>query len=153
MTLMTEVFDAWAAEHVQKQPSPYVQPYAQPYQQTQQYPPGQPYPHVQLCHQVQATYNYNSLAQIPAVPHQGHGVPPVYNSPAPLHAVPNDPYGYRQPEVVELLAELPGATILTAPAPVPMRSMSTDVSTSSFELLARDLSGADFNPEEEKVAV
>jgi hypothetical protein len=160
MTLMTEVFDAWAAERVQKQPLPVAPPYLQPnlyapqqpHQQAQHHLPG-PYPHTQPqlqsqpYQQVQARYHFPSPIHQPVVPHS-----PSYNSPVSPHAVPNNTYGYRPPEAVELPAELP-ATMFTAPTPVPIRSTSTDVSTSSIALLARDLWSADFTLEEEEIAV
>lgn len=52
-----------------------------------------------------------------------------------------------------MLAELPGETLLAVPAPVPVQSVSMDVSSSSLALLARDLWGADSKLEEEKVSV
>jgi hypothetical protein len=161
MMLMTEVFDAWAAESVQKQPLPFAQSYMQPdpyaqqqlYPQAQPYMQGQPYPQVQPqpYQQVQAAYNYNynSPVQQPATPYS----PPGYPSPISQNAVPNDAYTYRPPQAVEMPAELPGGTLLAAPVSVPMRSTSTDVSSSSFALLARDLWSADSNIEEEKVVV
>jgi hypothetical protein len=110
---------------------------------------------------MQAAYNYNSPAQLPA---QLAGTPinpampspaPSYRSPVPQPAVPNASYGYGPPQggAFEMPAELPAETMLAAPAPVPLRSASTDVSSSSFALLARDLWGADSKLEEEKVPV
>ncbi|KAH7079171.1 hypothetical protein BKA63DRAFT_507864 [Paraphoma chrysanthemicola] len=172
MALMTEVFEAWAAESVQKQPLPFTQPYAQPnpysqpnaYVQQQAYPQGQPWPQAQPqqpYQQAQAAYNYMTPAELPA---QLAGNPihsamtspaPSYRSPVPQPAVPNAGYGYGPPQggAIEMLAELPAETMLAAPAPVPIRSTSTDVSSSSLALLARDLWGADSKLEEEKVPV
>lgn len=162
MTLMTEVFDAWAAESVQKQPLPFVQPYTQPdpYAHQQPYPPaqpymqGQPYPQAQPqpYQPVQApyNYNYNSPVQQPVSPYPAQ----AYPSPVSPNAVPNDSrYTYRPPQAVEMPVELPGETLLAAPVSVPVRSGSTDVSSSSLALLARDLWSADSNAEEEKVFV
>jgi hypothetical protein len=169
MALMTEVFAAWATEGLQKQPLPFAQsfaqptPYAQqnPYAQQQTYPQGQPWQHTQQHpqQQAQAVYKYNSPTELPAQL-VGHPTPmqspaPSYTSPVQQHVMPNMPYGYGPPQggAVEMLAELPGETLLAAPAPVPVRSVSTDVSSSSLALLARDLWSADSALEEEKVSV
>lgn len=168
LALMTEVFNSWAAEQHAKHPVPFAQPYPQPnpYMQQQQqamYPQGQPYSqvHPQQHPQVQAVYNYPSPAQLPAQlaanPSPSPGLPPGYTSPVAPNAVPNHPYGgytgLPQGGAVEMLAELPGQTLVAGPTPVPVRSMSTDVSSSSFALLARDLWGADSKTEEEKLSV
>jgi hypothetical protein len=131
---MTEVFDAWAAERVQKQPLSVAPPYIQPrlyapqrsYQQAQQYQPS-PYPHMQPqpFQQVQQVYNYNSPTQLRAVPHSGHSYLSNYNSPVSNQDALNDLYGYRPPEAVESPVELPGATMLAVSAPAPMRSTFT----------------------------
>jgi hypothetical protein len=179
MSLVTEVFDSWAAEPLQKQPLPYAQsqpdPYAQRYYVQQQYPTGQaweqPPPQAYQPAQVQAAYNYPSPAQLPAQL-AGNPVAPVmpspapsYSNPVPQNAMPHAPYGYGPPQsgAIEMLAELPAeipmATLAPAqvPAPValsvPVQPVSTDVSSSSFALLARDLWGADSDLEEEKVHV
>jgi hypothetical protein len=110
---------------------------------------------------MQAAYNYNSPAQLPAqlagtpINHAMPSPAPSYRSPVPQPAVPNASYGYGPPQggAFEMPAELPAETMLAAPAPVPLRSASTDVSSSSFALLARDLWGADSKLEEEKVPV
>jgi hypothetical protein len=181
MALMTEVFAAWASEGLEKQPVQFAQPFAQPhpygqqnpYPQQQPYLPQQPYAQQpypqaqpwqqaqqpQYQQQVQAAYNYNSPSQYPA--HlAGHPTPlqspaPSYTSPVAQPATPHTPYGYGPPQggAVEMLAELPGETLLAAPAPVLVRSVSTEVSSSSLALLARDLWGADSTLEEEKVTV
>jgi hypothetical protein len=177
---MTEVFDAWAAERLQKPALPYAQPYPQPipyaqqhpYAPQPQYPQSQPWlqaPQQQPYQQVKAGYgyNYNSPAQLPA---QLAGTPiaspmpspaPSYASPAPSYASPAPhnalPYGYAPPQggAVEMPAELPGGTLLAAPAAAPIPVVSTDVSLSSSSVarLARDLWGADAVLEEEEVAV
>jgi hypothetical protein len=175
MSLVTEVFDSWAAESVQKQPLPYAQPdpYAQRYYVQQQYPTGQAWqqPPPQLYQPVQAAYNYPSPAQLPAQL-AGNPIAPVmpspapsYSSPVPQNAIPHAPYGYAPPQggAVEMLAELPAeipmVALAPAPAPapvpvsVPVQPMSMDVSSSSFALLARDLWGADSKIEEEKVSI
>lgn len=172
MGLMTEVFTAWAAENVQKQPLPYAQPYAQPapysqqqipYAQQTQYPQGQPWQQQQPYLQTQAAYHYNSpagppaqLASNPIRPSMPSSPAPTYTSPVPHNVLPNGQYGYGLPQggAVEMPAELPGETLMVAAAPVPVRSISTDVSSSSVARLARDLWGADSQlEEEEKVAV
>lgn len=172
MSLMTEVFDVWAAERMQKQPlqAPYAppfvrpNPYAQryPYAHPPQVPQGQPWPQTpqQAYPPTQAPYNYGSAAQMPVQP-AGHrsvmqSPAPSYTSPVPHNAMPNSQYGYAIPPqhgAVEMPAELPGETLIAAAAPVPTRSISTDVSFLSAVRLARDLWGADSNVEEEEVAV
>jgi len=166
MALMTEVFDAWAAERIQKQPLPYAQPYAQPnlyaqqspYAQQQPYPQSQSWPQAQqqqMYQPVQTMYNTTPTqlpAQLDGNPIR-HGVPspaPTYTSPVPQNVLP---YGYGPPQggAVEMPAELPGETLLAAAAPVPIQNVSMDVSSSSLALLARDLWGADSRLEEEKV--
>jgi hypothetical protein len=69
--------------------------------------------------------------------------------------MPHAPYGYGPPQggAVEMLAELPGDTMVVAPVPASPPSMSTDVSSSSHALLARDLWSADSKLEEEKVSL
>jgi hypothetical protein len=69
--------------------------------------------------------------------------------------MPHVPYGYGSPQdgAIEMLAELPGETLVAAPVPVPTPSTSIDVSSLSFALLARDLWGADSKLEEEKVSL
>jgi hypothetical protein len=85
-----------------------------------------------------------------------------YTSPVPQNAMPSVPYGYGPPQggAVEMLAELPGETPVAAPVPVPAPPpppppppMSTDVSSLSIRLLARDLWGADSQVEEAKVSL
>jgi hypothetical protein len=168
MGLMTEVFNAWAAENVQKQPLPYAQPYAQPAPYSQQHNPyaqppqyGQPWQQQQPYPQTQAAYNYGSPAGLPAQPVRNSIAPampspaPTYTSPVPHNVLPNGRYGYGLPQggAVEMPAELPGETLMVTAAPVPVQSISTDVSSSSVARLARDLWGADSRLEEEKVDV
>lgn len=173
MTLMTEVFDAWAADRLQKQPLPFAQPFPpqnqyiqqpqQPYAQAQPYQ--QPYPN--QYQQVTVAYNYPQQyqelpAQVPTHPMPSPGLPspglpPGYSSPvAPPHAMPVNTYGgYTQPQggAVQTPVELPAETLMAPTTPVPIRSVSTDVSSSSFALLARDLWGADTKIEKEEVSV
>lgn len=63
--------------------------------------------------------------------------------------------GYTQPQggAVQTPVELPAETLMAPTTPVPIRSVSTDVSSSSFALLARDLWGADTKIEKEEVSV
>jgi len=142
MELMTEVFNAWAAERIEKQSLQMAQPYAQqnlfmqqqiaqqPHAQPLGYPP-QGYP--QQYQQYQAAYNYpvpaHSPAQQPAHPVHSPGLPPGYTSPVHTPATPISPYGgYIVPNggAVEMPAEMPGATLMAAATPVPVRSASTD---------------------------
>ncbi|KAH7402542.1 hypothetical protein BKA66DRAFT_449010 [Pyrenochaeta sp. MPI-SDFR-AT-0127] len=148
MKLMTEVFDAWAAERMQKQPQSYFQqtptPYPPPqaYPQVQPYPPAQPYSPAQPYAQMQpyAQARPQSLYQTgpspppaanPMSPPLTPNTPlPLYTSPVPQNAEPVTVYGYRAPQggAIEMPAELPGEALLSAPAPVPvpMRSASTE---------------------------
>lgn len=159
MKLMTEVFDAWAAERLQTQtqsyfppnaapyspPQPY--PHAQPYQQAQPYAPAQPYPQMQPYSQGRPQSLYQNGPPPPAAnpmsPPLTPNTPlPLYTSPIAQHAEPVTAYGYRAPQggAIEMLAELPGEALLSAPTPVPVRSASTEVSSSQV-LLARELWG------------
>lgn len=52
---------------------------------------------------------------------------------------------------MEILAELPGDTMVAAS--LPSQALPMDVSSSSFALLARDLWGADAKIEEETFAI
>jgi hypothetical protein len=212
MTLMTDVFNSWAGEPLEKQPLPpgvsQPDPRAeQRYYVQQQYPQGQAWqqsqPQPQPQHpyqQAQPAYDYNSSPYLPAQmannpampgmpspavsysnpmpspaisytsttlgmaspaishtsPVPGMASPAIsYTSPVPQNAMPHAPYGYGPPQggAVEMLAELPGDTMVAAPVPVPPPSMSTDVSSSSHALLARDLWSADSKLEEEKVTL
>jgi hypothetical protein len=134
MKLMTEVFDAWLAERLQK-----------PQQQCiaangLAYPPAQLNQH--LAPQQQAAYYYsNVVVKPPSAPnHILPMSPPLtpntpstgYPSPAPLHAAPNNSKAYQPPlqGAVEMPVELPGNTTLAVPAPVPNQSISTEVSNS-----------------------
>ncbi|OAL05889.1 hypothetical protein IQ06DRAFT_210842 [Phaeosphaeriaceae sp. SRC1lsM3a] len=188
MALMTEVFKAWAAEPMQKQPLSYVpqnppaqqryypqeqhamsQAWQQAPQQPYQQAPHQPYPQVpqqpyqqplhQPYQQAQAPNNYNSPHIMPA---QLDGTPvgstftspaPSYSSPVPQHALLQGNYGYAPPQggAMEILAELPGDTMVAAS--LPSQALPMDVSSSSFALLARDLWGADAKIEEETFAI
>jgi hypothetical protein len=165
---MTDVFNSWAGEPLEKQPLPLTQPdpYAQQrYYVQQQYPQGQawqqPPPPQQPYQQVQVAYNYNSPAELPAQLATNYTTPAMpspaisYTSPMPQNAIPFVPHGYGPPQggAIEMLAELPGETPMAAPVPVPPPPMSTDVSSLSFTILARDLWGADSQSEEEKVSL
>lgn len=128
---MTEVFDAWRAERLQKPQQQYFPPTGIAYPQMQLYQPPQP--------QQQAAYYYNNaVAELPSVPaHVLPMSPPLtpntpstgYPSPALQQAAPNDPYAYRPPlqRAVEMPVELPGNATLAALAPVPARTISTEV--------------------------
>jgi hypothetical protein len=78
-----------------------------------------------------------------------------YTSPVPQNVMPHSPYDYGPPQggAIEMLAELPGETLVAAPVPVSEPSMSTDVSYSSHALLARDLWSTDSKSEKEKVVL
>jgi hypothetical protein len=166
MALMTDVFNSWAGEPLEKQPLPLGQPdpAQQRYYVQQQYPQGQAWqqlPPQQPYQQVQVAYNYNSPAELPAQLATNYTTPAIpspaisYTSPVPQNAMPHAPLGYGPPQggAVEMLAELPGETLVAAPVPVPQAPMSTDVSSLSFTILARDLWGADSQSEEEKVSL
>ncbi len=184
---MTEVFDAWAAERMQKQAQPFFPPNPSPYPPQQQaypqapYMPPQPYsptpsylqthpypsPQFQQAQpynqgRPQSFYNPNNPPpqELASYPMTGQTTPnsplPLYTSPAFQPAAPVTAYGYSAPQggAIEMPAELPGDAMLaaSAPAPVPVRSISTEVSL-SHELLARELWGADSLKEEEKVPI
>lgn len=167
MSLMTEVFDAWAIERLQNQLQPYAQPYAQPDPYTQRhYSQGQPWPPAQQqpYPQTQMAYNYNPQASLPAQLDGnpiGQSMPspaPSYSSPIHRKAVPKATYNHGSPPggAVELPAELPVVialreTVVDPGGLVPIQSVSSDVSSSSAVLLARDLWSADAKVEEEKV--
>jgi hypothetical protein len=131
MKLMTEVFDAWAAERLQKPQQQFIPPNAALYPQSQMYQPLQP--------QQQAAYYHNGfVAELPSAPaHVLPMSPPLtpntpstgYPSPALPNIAPSNPYGYQPPQqgAIEMPAELPG-TLLQPPAPVPVRTSSTEVS-------------------------
>ncbi|KAF2632833.1 hypothetical protein BU25DRAFT_427670 [Macroventuria anomochaeta] len=131
MKLMKEVFDAWAAERLQKPQQQFIPPNALPYPHRQLHQPPQP--------QQQAAYYYNNfVAELPPAPaHAPLMSPPLtpntpstgYPSPVLSNAAPNNPYGYRPSlqGAVEMPVELPGNTTLVAPAPAPTRSTSTEV--------------------------
>lgn len=153
MKLMTEVFDAWAADRVQKQPQPFFQqnapypPQPQPYQQAQPYAYPQPYPQGVPYGQGPPQPYYNNVPPAPAAnvmspPLTPNSPLPLYTSPVAQNAVPVTAYGYRAPVggAIEMPAELPGEVMLSAPAPVPVRSISTEVSDSHVRL-ARELWG------------
>jgi hypothetical protein len=181
---MTDVFNSWAGEPLEKQPLPpgFTQSHPraeQRYYVQQQYPQGQawqqqqPRPPPQHSYQqAQSAYNYNSPSHLPAQLANNPAIPgmpspavsysnPIpspaisYTSPVPQNAMPHAPYGYGPPQggAVEMLAELPGDTMVVAPVPASPPSMSTDVSSSSHALLARDLWSADSKLEEEKVSL
>lgn len=129
MKLMTEVFDIWQAERLQKP--------------QQQYFPPNPFPHPlyqPVQPQQQAAYYYNNyVAEISPPPvHVLPMSPPLtpstpltgYQSPALSNAAPTNPYAYRPPlqGVVEMPVELPGNIELIAQTPAPARSISTEVS-------------------------
>jgi hypothetical protein len=150
-------------------------PHGQAWQQPPQ--PQQPYQHMQ------PTYNYHSPAQHAAhlasyhssssmpspapsyhSPVPQHAMPspaPSYHSPVPQYAMPTASYSHGPPPAqpapvelpVEYIAELPGDAMLTSPAPGTAPTSSTEVSSSSFANLARDLWGADSKLEEEKVSI
>ncbi|KAF3040323.1 hypothetical protein E8E12_008384 [Didymella heteroderae] len=130
MKLMTEVFDAWRAERLKKPRQQYFPPPGVACPQAQPYQPPQP--------QQQAAYYYNNaIAEIPSVPaHAFPMSPPLtpstpstgYPSPAPQQAAPDNSFGYRpRPQwAIEMPVELPGDTTLATPAPVPVRTVSTE---------------------------
>lgn len=163
MFLMTEVFNSWAAEPLQKQPMPFTQPNNQApkrYYVDQQYPHGQawqqpPQPQ-QPCEQVQSAYNYHSPAQHAAhlaghhlasvmpspapsyhspVPHHTMPSPALsYHSPVPQHAMPIASCGYGPPQPAPV--ELPAelpGATLLA-GPVPVPTPSTSTDVSSSSL-------------------
>jgi hypothetical protein len=111
MKLMTEVFEAWAAERLQKPQQHFVPPHPSPYPSPQLYHPPQP--------QQQAAHYYNSfVAELPSSPaHVLPMSPPLtpntpstgYPSPALSNHIPNNTYTYvpHQQEAVEMPAELP----------------------------------------------
>jgi hypothetical protein len=131
MRLMKEVFDAWAAERTQpQQPST---------------PPNAPYAQVQPYQQQPVPYYYNSTVESPCSPLTPLAPPtPVTpNTPLSAHASLGSPnsqqtsmYAYKQPSgyvqppiaAIELPVELPGDTMLAAPAPVPVKSAPSEVS-------------------------
>lgn len=136
MKLMTEVFDAWAAERLQKPQQLFLPPSPIPYPQAPL--------HQHLQPQQQAAYYYNNnnnfIAELPPVSTQTVPMsPPLtpntpsmgYPSPALQNVLPNNPYASQPPlqGAIELPAELPGNMMLAAPAPVPTRTTSTEVST------------------------
>lgn len=133
MKLMTEVFDAWAAERLQK-PQQFLPPTGIAYPEAQLHQP--------LQSQQQAAYYYNDVVAelsptpahvLPMSPPLTPRVPSTgYPSPALLQAAPNNPSAYRPPlqGAIEMPVELPGSTILAAPAPVSTRSASTEVGSS-----------------------
>ena len=133
---MTEVFDAWLAERMQK-----------PHQQCiaangLAYPPAQL--HQPLAPQQQAAYYYsNVVTELPSAPnHVLPMSPPLtpntpstgYPSPALMHAPPNNSNAYQPPlqGAVEMPVELPGNMTLAVPAPAPNRSISTEASNSQW---------------------
>lgn len=141
---MTEVFDAWAAERVQKPQQQFLPPTDNAYPRAQLHQPLQP--------QQQAAYYYNSyVAELPSAPaHTLPMSPPLTPntpsmylatsslerlevrrnpSPAGSQATPNSPYLSQPPlqQAIEMPVELPGSTTLAVPAPVPARSTSTEV--------------------------
>lgn len=137
MKLMTEVFDAWAAERLQKPQHLFLPPNAVPYPQAPLHQP--------LQSQQQAAYYYNNnnnnsfIAELPPASTQIVPMsPPLtpntpsigYPSPALQTVLPNNPHASQPPlqGAIELPAELPGHMTLTAPAPLPTRTTSTEVS-------------------------
>lgn len=132
---MTEVFDAWAAERLQKPQQQFISPNAMTYPAGQLHQPPQP--------QQQAAYYCNNfVAELPPAPAQNFPMsPPLtpntpstgYPSPALPNLAPNNPYAYRPPMqgAIEMPVELPGHTMLAAPAPAPTRSISTEVHSQS----------------------
>ena len=142
MRLMTEVFDAWAAERLQKPQQQFLPPNTTPYPQAQLHQPLQP--------QQQAAYYYNNnnnnsnndnnsfIAELPLASTQVVPMsPPLtpstpsmgYPSPALQNVLPCHPYASQTPlqGAIELPAELPGNMTLVPP-PVPARAASTEVS-------------------------
>ncbi|KAF1842372.1 uncharacterized protein K460DRAFT_370340 [Cucurbitaria berberidis CBS 394.84] len=168
MRLMTEVFDAWAAERLQKPTQSYFQPVPSPYPQSQPYPqahayspPAQPYlpqtqpysPPVQPYLPQTQPYPPQAQPYPQGQPYQNSPPPfpsanplsppltplPLYTSPVPQNAMPVPVYGYRAPQggAIEMPAELPGQVPLSAPAPVPVRSGSTDKKKRKKEILSK----------------
>jgi hypothetical protein len=134
MKLMTEVFDAWRAERMQKPQQQYFLPPVIAYPQLQPYQPPQP--------QQQAAYYYNNaVTELPSAPAYCVPMsPPLtpntpsngYPGPALQQAAPNNPYVYRPPAqgAVEIPVELPDNTTLATSTPMPARTISTEVSSS-----------------------
>ena len=119
---MTEVFDSWIADRLQR---------------SQQQLPSPNAPQAQLHRPLQqSAYVYNHLvAELPYVPALiSLASPPLtpntplsgYPSPALPQTAPNIPYLYHPPPQGAI--ELPDNACLAAPAPVPTRSISTEVS-------------------------
>ncbi|KAF1913898.1 hypothetical protein BDU57DRAFT_558835 [Ampelomyces quisqualis] len=146
MSLMTQVFESWATEPLQKQPLPFAQPALdaqQRYYAQQQYPTGQawqqpPQPQQSYQHVQAAAYNYNSPSLYPvqlahnpmasAVPSPApsysspvsqHVMPhtPSYSSPKSQHVTPRAPYSYGPPPVAAV--EMPAELPGDTPATGP----------------------------------
>jgi hypothetical protein len=141
MALMTDVFEAWAAEGLQKQPLPPTELYVQPNAYAQQYPYAQQQLYPQELYQpVEAMYKH-SPSQAPV---QLDGNPIAYGvpSPVPSHTSPIPqtamPYKYESSQggAVEMPAELPGGALLAAPVSVPVQNVTAEVSSSSLVLLS-----------------
>lgn len=124
---MTEVFESWADERLQKPQQHFSSPNGLTHLPPQQ----------------QAAYYYNSsvAVELPSATHHMFLASPsltpntplrTHPSPALSQAAPNNPYAYHPPShgAVEMLVELPDNSYLAAPAPmpVPTRSISTEVS-------------------------
>ncbi|KAF1934194.1 uncharacterized protein M421DRAFT_415243 [Didymella exigua CBS 183.55] len=132
MKLMTEVFDAWRAERLQKPQQQYFPPAGNTYPHVQPRQPPQP--------QQQAAYYCNNtvVSELLSVPaHILPVSPPLtpnmpltgYPSPALSQAVPNNPFACRPPPqgAIEMPVELPGSATLAAPASASARTISTEV--------------------------
>jgi hypothetical protein len=154
-------------------------PHGQAWQQTPQ--PQQPYQQAQPAYNYHspaqhaahlAGYHSSSGMPSPAPSYHSpvpqHAMPspaPSYHSPVPQYATPTASYGYGPPPpqpppaelpaeyIAELPAELPGNAQLADHGSTTTPSTSTEVSSSSFANLARDLWGADSKLEEEKVSI
>lgn len=145
---MTEVFESWAAERLQKP------------QQHTSLPSSVSHPssqlHQSLQPQQQAAYYYNSTVVAELPPGPGHGlpvsIPLTHNIPLRGHADPalppsisNNAYAYQEPaqRAVETPIELPDNHYMAPSIPMPARSISTEVSrlASLTHTVARGLTG------------
>jgi len=124
---MTEVFESWADERLQKP--------------QQHFPSPNGLMHLPPRQQVAYYYDSSVAVELPSAPNHMFPASPsltpntplrTHPSPALSQTVPNNPHAYHPPlqGAVEMLVELPDNSYLAAPAPmpVPTRSISTEVS-------------------------
>lgn len=134
---MTEVFESWRAEHLQKPQQDFLPPNSMSH-----LPAHHLHQPLQAHQQAAYYYNNNMAVELPSYPvHTSPALPAspsltlnsplrTHPSPALSQTAPNNPYAYREPlqGAVEMPVELPDNTYLAAAALVPARSISTEVS-------------------------